>query len=178
MATITQGDVGQGLMLPGCPIYEGTATRTDVYGPSGLIEGGVTYAAGVDNDDIKNGWQFLKTYGSFAEDGFQIVAAGGNGSDIVGRLISITNNTPTISANAGTASATLTNCRRGTVEQFVVGQIISVKVDGSGTAVAIGDKLSLKTALTDTFVQDNSNGTFYALKTASADGDIIPVRVI
>lgn len=175
--TVRTGDVGTGLELPGQAIYEGTATRRDVVTHNGIVEGGVTYAAPVDHDNMKDGWQFLKVYTSFDEEAYQIVAAGGNGSDIVGRLLYIDNNRPTISANGGTASATQANCRRGTVEQFRVGQIIAVRVNGT-TPIAIGDKLSLESGHLDTFVVDNSNGTFYCLEASSADGDIIRVRVI
>jgi hypothetical protein len=177
MATApTGGEIGQGVKRT-VVIYEGDATRTDVMTDSGKVIKGVTYAAQIDDDRIKEGNAYVRRYTTW-DNAVQRVAANGNGDTIVGRVIEIDKNTPEISANAGTWTAARATARRGTVEFFVEGQVIYVRGDGSGTTIAVGNKLSLKAASTFLFVQDNTNGFGYVLE-GTTDADAwIPVEII
>ncbi len=87
----TQGERGQGLYLTH-PLYEGTATRTDVVTEHGVVKGGVAYAAQFDEDAIDRHTAYVKEYTSFAEMAYQKVATGDNGNLIKGRVVNIDTN--------------------------------------------------------------------------------------
>ena len=173
----THGEIGEGTKIT-APIFEGTFTRRDVQSQQGIIRKGGTYAAPVSDDDIENNTAYLIAYTSFTDYAYQIPATGANGEDLLGRVQSINRDVVEVSADGGTQVSTLTNCRQGTVELFKKGQIIMLRVDGSGTPVALGDKLSLKAATRNLFVQDNSNGAFKALEAATGADDWIPAEVL
>jgi hypothetical protein len=177
MATApTGGEVGKGLSRT-MVIYEGDATRADVETDAGTVIKGVTYAAQIPNDNIKAGNAYIRRYTTW-DDAVQLVAAGGNGNTIIGRVLAIDKNIPEISANGGTWTAARATARRGTVEFFLKGQVINVRVDGSSTPIAVGNKLSLKSGETDIFVQDNTNGRFYAQQAATGSDVWIQAEVI
>lgn len=149
------------------PIYEGTFTRADVETTGGIVQKGGTYAAPIVNSSIDDGIAYVKEYTSFTEMAYQSIADNENGDQIKGRVISISKDIPEVSADGGTAAATLINARRATVEIFRKGQQVLLRVDGSGTTVDINDNLSLKASSKVLFVQDNSNGGFKALQTTT-----------
>lgn len=173
----THGEIGQGVKIT-APIYEGTFTRTDVQTKEGVVKKGGTYAAPVSDDDIEQKIAYLIAYTSFADYAYQIPATGANGDTILGRVLAISKDIPEAAADGGTVTASLANARRGTVELFQKGQTIMVRVDGSSTPIALGDKLSLKTATRNIWVQDNSNGALKALETATGADAWIPAEVI
>jgi len=178
MATApTKGEIGEGLYKT-VPIYEGTFTRADVQTQQGVTEKGGTYASGISDDAIKANTAYVIAYTSFADYAYTKPATGANGDTLLGRIKSIDKNVPEVAANGGTAVATLANARRAVVEFFQQGQVIMVRVDGSGTTVDLGDNLSLKSAEREIFVQDNSNGALKALKTTSDADAWIPAEVL
>lgn len=158
-------------------IYEGDATRADVLTHEGHIEKGVTYAAQIAEDRIKEGNAYVKEYTTW-DNAVQKVADAENGDVIVGRVIVIDKNRPEIATDGGTWTAARASARRASVERFQTGQVILIRADGSGTAVAVGNTLSLKAASDFLWVQDLVNGALYALE-ATADADAwIRARVI
>ena len=173
----THGEIGEGTKIT-APIFEGTFTRADIQSKQGIIKKGGTYAAPVSDDDIENHTAYVIAYASFTDYAYQIPATGANGEDLLGRVRAISKDIPEASADGGTVASTLANCRRGTVELFKKGQIIMLRVDGSGTTIDLGDKLTLKAATRNIFVQDNSNGAFKALETTSGADVWIPAEVL
>lgn len=176
MAT-TGGDISQGIRSTE-PVYEGTFTRTDVLTTKGWVEKGGTYAAPIVKDRVEEGNAYVKEYTSFADNAVQTVADNENGDQIVGRVVSIDKNIPSVSTNGGTQAATLANVRRATIERFKKGQVITIHVNAT-TPIVIGDKVSLESGSQHIFEQDNNNGAFYCLEAIASGADVITrARVI
>lgn len=172
----TGGEIGEGVRRT-IPVHEGLATRRDVITNRGIVEKGVTYAAGISQERIDDGSAYVKLYPTW-DDAVEKVSNNETGVNIYGRVLEIGGEVPDIATDGGTQGATRANARRATVEEFRKGQVIVLHVDGSGTPVAVGDKLSLKPASDYIFIQDNTNGRFYAMEAATGSDDYIRARVI
>lgn len=172
----TGGEIGGGIVSTHV-IYEGDATRADVLTHEGHVEKGVTYAAQIAEDRIKEGNAYVKEYTTW-DKSVQKVADAENGDVIVGRVIAIDKNRPEIAADGGTWTAVRAGARRGSVERFLTGQEILIRADGSGTAIAIGNTLSLKAASDLLWVQDLVNGALYALEPTTDADAWIRARVL
>ena len=166
------GEQGQGIVRT-VTIYEGDATRYDVWTKGGIVEQGVTYAAGISQDRIDDGNAYVKRYTTY-KDSVQRVATGENGDQIIGRVLTIDRNIPEIAVDGGTWTATEAGARKASVEFFVSKQVIRVRAKGDAVGIVVGNTLSLVAGSLFLMDQDLVNGAFYALEpTTDADAYIL-----
>lgn len=162
------GEIGEGNSRT-VALYEGNGTRYDVWTKAGIVQYGLQFAAGFSQARIDDGNAYVKAYTTWT-DAVQRVATGDNGNIILGRVLDISRNIPEVATDGGTWTAALATARYGTVEFFVTGQVIRVRADGSGTAIAINDQLKLKAGSLFLMIKEVTNGFLYA-KEATTDAD-------